>query len=484
MTHSIARADRHIQENAGQTNPLFRPKYHLSPPVGWINDPNGFGYCMGKWHLFCQFYPYDAIWGPMHWGHFTSSDLVHWQWEGTALAPDSPFDDRGCFSGTAFEQDGTMFLMYTGVHADTDGTVIQEQCLAESRDGLVFTKPKNNPVITKEMLPEGADRVDFRDPKILSDHRGLRCLVAVRGEDSGWLLLYKGQDMATWQYEGLLMKGISDMPECPDYFHLDGKDVLLTCLMNQPPDGLRFQNGHHDVVYMVGEERNGQFVQQCLHSVDLGQDFYAPQTALAPDGRRLMVAWMQMWGEAPPTSYLKHGWQGQMTYPRHIWLKEGRLYQRPIAEIKQLYTDTRTLSGVEVKGVQSFPDIQGRHVHLTCTLSNIKDAAALHLMQEGNEYAALTYDPESGVLSLDRSRLAYPVLAQPGGEAHDVARVQLTKGLSTLQLELLVDTCSIEVFALGGAAALTSLCFPSEKAQGIRFAGDYTIEELTLHTLA
>lgn len=483
MKTSVERANAHIQEHARNTKPLFRPRYHLSPPIGWVNDPNGFGFFMGKWHLFCQYYPYDAVWGPMHWGHWTTEDLVTWQWQGVALAPDSPADNLGCFSGTALEEDGAMYLMYTGVHRDDDGTVIQEQCLARSEDGITFTKDQNNPVISKSMLPPAADPVDFRDPKLLRDHRGLRCLVATRGSDSGWLILYKGEDLRTWQYSSLLTPGISDMPECPDYFHLDGKDVLLTCLMNQPLDGLRFQNGHHDVVYMLGEEKAGRFTAECLHSIDLGQDFYAPQTALAPDGRRIMIGWMQMWGEAPPTSYLKHGWQGQFTFPREVFLREGRLYQRPIAEISMLHQQTHELQDEAARGLRSFENIAGRHAHLKCTLADITGPASLRLMATGEEYALLRYDPASGVLSLDRSRLYYPVLAQPGGEAHDVARVQLDKGLKQLDLEILLDTCSIEVFAQGGLAALTSLCFPREGAEGIAFEGEFTIRSLRLHKI-
>ena len=111
---------------------LYRPRFHFTPEAMWMNDPNGFFFDGTRYHLYYQHNPKGKVWGPMHWGHWTSNDLLRWQWHGDVLAPDAPFDALGCFSGTALEQKGTLYLMYTGVSRAADGKSVQQQCIAES----------------------------------------------------------------------------------------------------------------------------------------------------------------------------------------------------------------------------------------------------------------------------------------------------------------------------------------------------------------
>ena len=147
-----------------------RPDFHLCSRVGWMNDPNGFCYYNGMYHLFYQYYPYESKWGPMHWGHAVSEDMLHWQYLPAAMAPDETYDREGCFSGSAIAlPDGRQLLMYTGVVRETreDGSVSerQRQCVATG-DGVDYVKYAENPVLTEEDLPQGSSRVDFRDPKV------------------------------------------------------------------------------------------------------------------------------------------------------------------------------------------------------------------------------------------------------------------------------------------------------------------------------
>ena len=138
-----------------------RPAYHLTPYTGWMNDPNGFSFYQGNYHLFYQYYPYDTIWGPMHWGHAVSTDLLHWDYLPAALAPDSPCDKDGCFSGSAAQlPDGRQLLLYTSVRREEqpDGKTrdVQTQSVAVG-DGLDYVKLAQNPVLDETCLPE-----DFR----------------------------------------------------------------------------------------------------------------------------------------------------------------------------------------------------------------------------------------------------------------------------------------------------------------------------------
>ena len=147
-----------------------RPEYHLCARVGWMNDPNGFSYYKGEYHLFYQYHPYDSVWGPMHWGHAVSKDLLHWDYLPAALAPDSVYDKDGCFSGSSVElPDGRQLLLYTGVvkQQQPDGGFkeIQTQCVATG-DGRDYEKYAANQVLKEKDLPMGGRRYDFQDPKV------------------------------------------------------------------------------------------------------------------------------------------------------------------------------------------------------------------------------------------------------------------------------------------------------------------------------
>ena len=157
---SIKKAEKFIINH--KSNNIFKPKFHFAPIVGWINDPNGFSFFNGLYHLFFQYNPYSSKWGRMHWGHATSKDLINWKNEKIALAPDTKYDNfLGCFSGSAVEKDNKLYIMYTGVPF-----LKQHQLLAESEDGNNFEK-NNSPVITTKNRPPKSGKFSFRDPKII-----------------------------------------------------------------------------------------------------------------------------------------------------------------------------------------------------------------------------------------------------------------------------------------------------------------------------
>lgn len=146
MKESIRKANQYIDENREKVDQQYRGAFHLLPPIGWMNDPNGFVYFRGEYHLFYQFYPYDSVWGPMHWGHAKSKDLLHWEELPVALAPSESYDKDGCFSGSAIVKDDKLYLLYTG-HVDDEQKREETQCLAVSTDGITFEKLPTNPVI-------------------------------------------------------------------------------------------------------------------------------------------------------------------------------------------------------------------------------------------------------------------------------------------------------------------------------------------------
>lgn len=206
MSEMLEKARKYEDEQGKQIKAKDRPAFHVSPYVGWMNDPNGFSYYQGEYHLFYQYNPYDTHWDSMHWGHVVSKDLLHWEYLPAALAPDEDYDKIGCFSGSAIElDDGRQLLMYTAVDHETleDGSKrdIQTQAVAVG-DGRDYVKYKKNPVLTEKDLPEGASKVDFRDPKIWKGKDGnFYCVIGSRPADgSGQILLYRSANGFDWEF--------------------------------------------------------------------------------------------------------------------------------------------------------------------------------------------------------------------------------------------------------------------------------------------
>ena len=237
ISEKLEKARAYEAENEKKITPQMRPVFHLTPRVGWMNDPNGFSYYNGAYHMFYQYYPYRPFWGPMHWGHAVSKDLLHWNYLPAALAPDEPYENGGgCFSGSAIDlADGRQLLVYTGVLSEKqpDGTMhdVQQQCVAVG-DGVNYEKCENNPVMTAKQLPSDSNRFDFRDPKVWKAADGsYRCvMVNCDNKGDGRAVLFESKDGFSWNFKSILAQNngkFGKMWECPDLFELDGKAVLI-----------------------------------------------------------------------------------------------------------------------------------------------------------------------------------------------------------------------------------------------------------------
>lgn len=284
MTSQTLWEARKYEEAFGKTIlPEERPAFHLSPRIGWMNDPNGFCRYNGKYHMFYQYHPYNSQWGPMHWGHAVSEDLLHWEHLPVALAPDEAYDIDGCFSGSAATlPDGRQLLMYTGVvrerQANGGYNEVQTQCLAVG-DGVDYVKYEGNPVLDEKSLPEGCSRYDFRDPKMWQEEDGsYRCVIGNRPADgSGQILLFSSPDGFKWHFEKILVENrnrFGKMWECPDFFPLDGKWVLLTSPQDMLPSGFEYHNGNGTLCLIGSYDREKEeFTEETDQSIDYGIDF-------------------------------------------------------------------------------------------------------------------------------------------------------------------------------------------------------------------
>jgi beta-fructofuranosidase len=295
---------------------MKRLKYHFEPRKGWMNDPNGLIDFNGTYHAFFQHNPYDTKWGPMHWGHAVSNDLVHWDEQDIALYPDQNYEDNGgCFSGSAIEKDGKMYLFYTSVSKAFG----QAQSLAVSSDGKKFEKFSGNPIIPK--YPKDGSP-DFRDPKVtLID--GVYYMVCGSGKDHvGKVLLFTSADLINWKYIGVLFEDsdCGDVLECPDFFKLNGRYVLMFSKMDQKTYSTQF---------VIGDFDGSHFSETSRCQPEGGPQFYAPQTFCDHKGRRIMIGWLYDWSKKLDTGAES---AGALTIPRVLSLVDDRIYDFPVEE--------------------------------------------------------------------------------------------------------------------------------------------------------
>lgn len=476
IEYTIERANQYIAENAGGVDSRYRNHYHAMPPVGWMNDPNGFIQFRGEYHLFYQFHPYDAKWGPMHWGHMKSKDLIRWEDLPVALAPDQAFDRFGCFSGSAIEKDDKLYLLYTGVtEADEAGTHYQVQCLAVSEDGVHFEKVKQNPVIPAAALPENASPIDFRDPKLFEHEGKFYAVIASKtNEGTGQVLLYESDDLEDWRFSSVFLKGTKEqgiMWECPDFFTLDGKDCLVFSPMQWPEAGNDYQNLNSSLLAIGKVDwTTKQFHPESFQEMDHGLDYYAPQSLEDGLGRRICIAWMQNWGRNFPSDELGHGWAGSMTIPRQLKLEDGKVKQYPIVpnfaeggtkEIGEAFH-------LEDK-VAVLPGIEGEQGMLQLKIDvSAVERMEIYLRENEKESTVVFYDRMTNELGIDRSKSGIKITGEEETPLN-CRKVAIPEVEKWLLLSIFLDSSSIEVFEGNGAAVLSSNIYPTERAANISF---------------
>ena len=491
VKNSLIFARAYEKEEAGKIPASSRPLFHLTPWIGWMNDPNGFSYYHGQYHLFYQYYPYDTQWNSMHWGHAVSHDLLHWTYLPAALAPDQPYDSFGCFSGSAIGlSDGRQLLLYTGVRKEGGDKEkeYQTQCVAVG-DGLNYKKYELNPVLTEADLPEGLSPYDFRDPKIWRTQDGrFRCVVGARRIDKrGVLLLYESPDGFAWHFESVLAENdgrFGLMWECPDFFPLEGRHVLFVSPQDMLPEGFEYHNGN-GTVCQIGtfDETEKRFIPEHHQAVDYGIDFYAPQTILTPDGRRVMIGWMQNWDTCKVTGYEERPWFGQMSLPRELSIQNGRLYQQPIRELALYRGGKVEHRDVHLDGETRLEGIRGRSVEMNIHIRP-EDAEnpylkfTMRFAQNEKYYSILSFRPYESLLKIDRkfsgSRRAY---------IHQ-RRCQVANRNGEIDLYVILDRFSIEVFINDGEQVMTATILTDPTARGISFEADgKAVMDITKYSL-
>lgn len=443
-----------LMQNQGraQQDPHY-PAWHLAPVSGLLNDPNGFIHHKGLYHLFYQWNPLGCKHQHKCWGHWHSTDLVNWSHLPIALIPSEDFDRDGCYSGSAVNDNGKLTLCYTGNVKYADGTRTAWQCLAVENSEGGFDKTA--PILG---LPEGYSG-HVRDPKVWQ-HNG--CWYMVLGardlEDKGKVLLYQANNLYQWTLCGELtgsnLNGLGDMGymwECPDLFELDGQWILLCCPQGIARETNRYLNSHPST-YLIGQFDYHTLTyhhETLLYELDAGFEFYAPQTCLDADGRRLLFGWMGVPdGEELLQPSIANGWIHQMTCPRELHIRNGRLYQQPVKELQLLRGDHLHWSG------------EGNNAPILATESLevlIKFDGPLTL--DFSEQLIFTYDGE--IVRLSRPSL------ENGEWLHRYWQGEVN------QLQILIDRSSVEIFINDGAGVMSSRYFPQQGSTLVFSGGSF-----------
>lgn len=469
----------------------FRPVYHHTPAYGWMNDPNGMFYKDGVYHLYFQYNPYGSVWGNMHWGHSTSTDLMHWKFEGCAIVPDAW---GAIFSGSCVvDHENTagfgkeaVVAFYTSAKSTPWGD-IQMQSMAYSLDnGKTFTKYEGNPILT-------SSEKDFRDPKVFWYAPGKHwVMILAVGQH---MEIYSSVNLKEWKKEsefGAMQGAHGGVWECPDLVEIpvEGsreKKWVLICNLN--PGG---PFGGSAAQYFVGSFDGKKFVNESPTQtkwMDWGKDNYATVTwNNAPDGRCIALGWMSNWQYAnnvPTRQY-----RSANTLARDLTLyREGQelyLKSTPSSEVKKARGKKVSIPSFKVSEkhemVNLFEEKQGAY-EVEIVIQNAgASKIAFCLLNDKGEKVSMYYDLNRKQFVMDRSESG-TVDFSKDFPAVTVAPVNVDKELT---LRLFVDRSSIEAFGEDGKFVMTNLVFPSQPYVKMCFEADkngYAVKSLNVYKL-
>ena len=446
----------------------YRPVYHHSPAFGWMNDPNGMVYHDGVYHLFYQHYPYGTYWSDMHWGHATSTDLIHWEQHPIALFP----DEYGyMFSGsivvdeknTAGFGEGAFVAVYTSTHPS------QAQSLAYSLDKGMTWHKYGAPVL----YGEG----DFRDPKVFwYEPQDCWMLILANGHQVG---IYSSPDLKQWKHELGWGKGIGahgGVWECPDLIQVPVEgtnEMKWVMLVSINPGGIAGGSGTQ---YFIGDFMGNDFVLDTASKsgslwVDYGKDNYAGVTWSGirdKENRPLFIGWMSNWDYSGGTPYGTSPFRGQNTFPRALSLVQTpdglRLKSAPVEQMNNLRSDVEY--SVPITTISSVwqsdpikPMLDGTYL-IEMELENVKKSWKLTLKNSKNQFVAVGYNATTNEVYVDRKKSGITNCGNGFATANQVGR--LSNDESAHQATILVDRSSIELFINGGRMVLTDLAYPSQ----------------------
>lgn len=462
-----------------------RPRFHFSPAKNWMNDPNGMVYHNGTYHLFFQYNPDSAVWGPMHWGHATSTDLVHWQEQPIGLYPDSL---GTIFSGSAVVDkhntagfgENALVAIFTHHNHDIENTqtgLHQYQSIAYSTDeGKTWTKYEGNPVLPNPGI------WDFRDPKVMWHEETGKWVMTLATKQT--ITFYASPNLKEWTRLSEFGEGIGahgGVWECPDLISFDhgGKKVWVLIVSINPGA----PNGGSGTQYFVGDFDGTTFTPYETETkwLDYGRDNYAGITWSNTGNRRVFIGWMNNWDYANliPTGQ----WRGATTLPRELRLEqiEGKWYvaSSPVTELEAITQSFHEAQALELTGETSLRSIMENlpeGFRLDFTISAAEDFT-VKLTNDHNEWVDFGFNAAEKQFYIDRRQSGDLAFSDKFASVNTAPRIGAD---GNIEVSIFVDVSSIEVFADNGLTAMTDTFFPTAIFNDVVLVGESgnTVEKL------
>ena len=428
----------------------FRQKLHLMPPVGWLNDPNGLCQLGGVFHAFFQYSPFDPEGGVKLWGHYTSRNMLDWEYKGAPIYPDQPFDCSGVYSGCAYIEDGEMYLYYTGNVKLEDRDDYDYVNDGREANTVLVTSPDGEHFSRKRLLMKNSDypsdlTLHVRDPKVWREGGVYYMLQGARTkEDVGQAVIFRSEDKVNWTFRSRVKtdEKFGYMWECPDYFETDGRKILSASVQGLEGEEWKDRNVYQSGYFLVDGDVLGEYSLSDYHLCDYGFDYYAPQSFETEEGRRIQIGWMGMPDCEEYTNLtVDEGWQHCFTFPREFFVRDGTVCQRPIRELEEKKRPAASAKGcLKRAGDQVFEaDITG--------IQNNSFRAVL------GEELILEY-------RMGRFEMRFTNQAKDSASAGRGLRYKEMKELR--DVKILADVSSVEVFLNGGEAVFSTRYYPKK----------------------
>ena len=513
-------------EESGLYQEKYRPQIHFSPPANWMNDPNGMVFYNDEYHLFYQYYPEKSVWGPMHWGHAISKDLIHWENQPVALYPDSlgyifsgsAVADLNNTSGFGSLENPPLvaFFTYHDPEAAKNGlTEVESQALAYSTDqGRTWTKYADNPVVANPGIR------DFRDPKVFWHEDSQKWIMSLAAGQE--IIYYASPDCISWEYLSRFGNGYGNHEgvwECPDLLEFtvdDSDEKKWVQIVNINPGG---PYGGSATQYFVGDFDGKTFTsdQRDTLWMDHGRDNYAGVTwSNAPDDKKILIGWMNNWQYAGEKPCLI--WSGAATFPRELGLvKDGNLYlltSKPVEALAGLYgeqietgplqinqntllSDQFSFAKSPVEILLNFDFVNAEMTETkaivpsdtkqTTTsdakLLQIAEQFGIRLKNDSGEYLEIGYNRLTNDFYIDRTNASGELFSDQFASVHSIPNPESS---CPANWQLLIDNSSVEFFTADGRVAATTLFYPSEPFEVIELfavGGELQLNNIQINEL-
>lgn len=460
-----------------KNNESFRNNYHFQPPFGLINDPNGLSFFNGEYNIFFQWNPFTCEHKFKHWGLIKTKDFINYTIPKVVLAPVDYYDKNGCYSGSAIERNGVLELLYTGNVKDKNGNRLSYQCAAiMNKNGDV---KKLGAVL--DSVPKGYTS-HFRDPKVYFKNGKYYFIIGAQTDKlKGRVLLYSSLDMRKWSLEGEIktrLENFGYMWECPNIVTLKDKDVLIFSPQGLEKEEFKYQNIYQSG-YIVGKLNYDalKFNHDEFCELDMGFDFYAPQIFEDDKNRILMIGWMGVPEQDEDKHIsLKENWIHCLTIPRELTLKNNKIYQNPIDEIKQLREKMFFCRDNFVEESLEFSDINKNSYEFILDLKDSRNLNfKIEMFKGEGEHFDLYFNDGICVISKEN------ILQGP----HGIRKFILNKS-NNLKLHGFIDKSAVEIYINDGEYVLSSRVFVKMNSTGLKLNGlgeKLNINKLEIWTL-